>query len=423
MRASALALRFAMFASWLVLQSGCKGEGGAGAAPTESAASSASAAASASPLAALAADASAPLTVEALDAALVALASCTVDDRRIEQRCPAYQSFVEARRHPPAERDPGAMFAKIGANHLADPSPAVRLAAVELIGARADPTTLARVIAAARKEQTQGVKLAMLRVVGQRPNASPEVSKLLLELANAPEPLVRMEAMGYLLAPAMSGAASAFEVVLDKVDHDPSLEVRKYLCTRLYRSGDERAMGVFEKYLKDAAAPPELHDGCLRGLFSAWTGYPAPEKPLERAYALTLAMLRATPRSATRPPWSALSLLRAARTDFPPTDRASSAWYEKVKGWYRPRALVSALAAVATDKRAHSLARMSALDVMKALGATPADFKAVLAKYARAEGDDLRVKHRAELLARPSKSRAPAARPLARPPQRGAPPR
>ncbi len=400
MRHSGSILLCATLAGSFLATPGCK-QSTPGTAPSASA--SAAAAPTVDPVQAFLADGKAPLTAEIEEKLLLGLSECKVDDNGIQPKCRGYVDFTRGRQHKPEARDVGAMLASIGKKHIADASPAVRLESAELIGPRADPATMKTVIDAARKEKVPGVLVAMLRVAGMRAKADPEAPKLLLEMTDNASPRVRMESMGWLLTAAGASVPGAFDKILDKVDKDPSLEVRKYLCTRLYRSDDERAMGVFEKYVKGKDTPPALYEGCFRGLISAWTGFPNPQKPLQKAYKLTLALLRETPRTKTRPPWSAISTLRAARTDFAPTDKAGTAWLEKVKPWYKKSELIAALAALAGDKNAHWMARTSALDVMKTIGASTADFKQVLAKYKDAKGEDLNVKRRVEALTKTPK--------------------
>lgn len=388
----------------LLAVAGCKQES-----PSPAPSPSASSAPSADPVQAFLSDAKNPLTDEMEEKLLVALKDCQVDDNGIQPKCTAFVNFNRARQHRPDAKDVGAMLAAVGKKHIGDTSPAVRLEAAELIGPRADPAILKIVIDAARKEQVPGALTAMLRVVGMRVKENADAAKLLMDMADNPSARVRTEAMGWLLTGGGANVPGAFDMILKKVDTDPSMEVRKYLCTRLYRSNDERALGVFEKYLKDKDSPPELYEGCFRGLVSAWTGFPNPDKPLEKAYKLTLDLLRKTPRTQTRPPWSAISTLRAARTDVKPEDKTGTAWAAKVKPWYKPAQLISALASLAGDTNAHWMARASALDVMKTLGAKPADFKALLPKYKDAKAQDLNVKQRIEALANPKPLPAAAA--------------
>lgn len=405
MRRSGSILLCAILGGSLLAIAGCK-QSASGTAPSASA--SAAAAPTVDPIQAFLADGKAPLTADMEEKLLLGLSKCKVDDNGIQPKCPGYVDFSRARQHRPEARDVGAMLAGIGKKHIDDASPAVRLESAELIGPRADPPTMKIVVDAARKEKVPGVLVAMLRTVGMRAKGDPLAPKLLLDMADNPSPRVRMEAMGWLLTPAGADMPGGFDTILKKVDTDPSLEVRKYLCSRLYRSGDERALPVFEKYVEGKDTPPAVYEGCFRGLISAWTGFPNPQKPQEKAYKLTLKLLRQTPRTEAHPPWTAISTLRAARMDVKPTDKAGTAWADKVKAWYKPHDLIAALASLAGDKDAHWMARTSALDVMKTIGATPADFKQVLAKYKDAKGKDLNVERRVEALANPKKPTKPA---------------
>jgi hypothetical protein len=362
----------------------------------DAAPASASALPASSGLEAFVADAKAPLTPAIAEQLLLGLVSCKMGERDIQRGCDALDRLNRARSHRFDVKDRAGGLRALGKKHLGDPSPAVRLESAKLcapsLGSDAEAQKL--LMAQASKEKVPAVLLTMLRVLGSADHPSADLGKLLLSKVDDESAPVRMEAMGWMLTGV--DTPGGFDRVLDKVDKDPSLEVRSYLCTRLYGTADARALPIFEKYLRAKDTPKKLYEGCFRGLVSAWTGFPKPKKPAEKAYRLTLELLDAKPRDNDRPPYSAIALLRAAKTKFGPTDTGGKAWLEEVKGWYDAKRLLAALESLAGDHDASLLARTSALDVMKELGAKKAAFSRVAARYAKATGQDENLKRRVD---------------------------
>ncbi len=362
---------------------------------------SASAAPAPDPVAAFLADRTKPLTPAIEEKLLLALRSCKVDDNGIQPRCTEYRQFNQARVRKWQSGNPAQEGAKIGSRHLADANAAVRLMSARMMGAMAgsDANTRKALLAAAQKEKVPAVLVALLRALGAHQQGDPAIGKLLMKSADSPSARVRMEAMGWILTPAGAAIDGGFKKVSTAVDKDKSMQVRAYLCSRLYGSYNPAAVDTFKKYLLAKDTPSQLAQGCFRGTVMAWTGYPLPEKPLKQAYELTLKVLNDKPRTQQRPPYAAISSLRAARTDYSkPQHPAGVAWLDKVKPWYKKQKLLSVLESLAGDLNAHWLARASALDVMNALGAPKSAFKSVLSHYAKAEGQDAAVKRRIQAI-------------------------
>ncbi len=374
--------------------SGCKNESGK-AAP----AGSASAAPQVDALAAWLKDNSKPLSLEIYEKLLLGLADCKLQQHGIDSKCEAYKNFKQARNRNTAVKDLMGMSGKLGAKHIGHKSPAVRYQAAQLMRSMfgSDKGTQKVILEAAKNEKDPVVLSALVRVVGSRHKANADVKALLLKLAEHKNERVRQEAMSWFLTSFGKGVEGTFEKVLEKVDKDPSVKVRKFLCSRLYGSSDARAIPVFEKYLTDKDSPKDVFDGCWQGTISAWTGFPKPKEPNEAAYKLTLKVLEAKPRSKERPPWAGLSTLRAAKTEYKANDKFGTEWYEKVKGWYKKDRLTKALGAVAGDEKAYWMARTGAMEVMRELGVPKADFAKIAKKYADVkQGDNWHVKRKAE---------------------------
>lgn len=341
------------------------------------------------------ADEKAPITPAIHRKLILGLKDCKVNERGIDSKCEGYQTLRKARQRKSAAKDNAELNASLGKEFLGHESPAVRLQAAKLMQSAlgANKENQALLLDAARKEQVPAVLAAMLRTVGSRHRTTPEVQKLLMEMADHKDPLVRREALSWFLTAFGEGVEETFNKVLEKLEGDPSLEVRSYLCGRLYGSSNERALDVFKKYLTDAKTPTKLYNACWNGVINSWTGFPKPRNPSKQGYDLTMKILEKTPRTGERPPWSGISTLRSARTEYKPTDRFGQEWLEKVKPWYQPARLLGALKAIATDPQANWMARTAALRVMHELGEKEATFVALQKKYTNAkEGDDFHVK-------------------------------
>ncbi|MCC6215501.1 MAG: HEAT repeat domain-containing protein [Polyangiaceae bacterium] len=363
---------------------------------------SASAAASAAPaddVEAFLRDPKAELSEELYDRLVAGMAECTLVGPAVDPKCAGYDRFRRARSRAAAQKNLGTLNANVGRKHIGHASAAVRLQAAQLLQSAfgVDASAQGAVVEAGKKETEPAVLAAMLRVVGSRHKQAEDVKALLLQMADHADETVRKEALSWFLTSFGEGVPGTFEKVLERMEKDPSVTVRAFLCDRLYGSGDERALPVFEKLLKDKETPKQVYDGCWSGLIKSWTGFPRPSNPSKKGYELTLSILEAKPRTGERPSWSGLANLRAAQTEFRPNDKFGTEWFEKVKPWYKRDRLLKVLEDLVTDPKANWMARTGAVDVMKELGAPKAVFERLLKKYEKADkGDDAHVKRRVE---------------------------
>jgi len=359
----------------------------------------------------------APLTEGIYRKLILALESCKLDDRGIDPKCEASKNLRQARNRKTSVRE---MQGLNGKELISHPHPAVRLQSAKLLQSAfgASKETQDAIVKAAKTEKEPAVLAAMLRTVGARHKDQPELKALLLAMADHPADAVRREAMSWFLTNFGEGVEGTFEKVLEKMDNDPSEDVRAYLCGRLYGSGDERALPVFEKYLLDDKTPTKIYNACWNGVINSWTGFPKPRKPSQKGYELTMKVLEKKPRTKDRPPWSGISTLRSAKMEVRENDRFGAEWSEAVKAWYKQDRLLKALQNLAVDPEANWMARTAALRVMQELGEKEATFKTLQKKYADAKaGDDFHVKRQIDDILRkgsggprPGASGAPSAR-------------
>jgi hypothetical protein len=380
-----------------LLALGCKKESAPGDA---GASASASASASRIDLAAVLGDASVPLTPEMDEAILLSLDKCSLKECKpfdfgIQTSCPAWNNYVSTI----ARKREGGKTTGVPPyllKHLHHESAAVRFhAAFALGGQRAlpdDAQAQAAMIDAARKEQNPNVRAEILTALGPIHAKNDAIKSLLLENSDNPGECVRMMALWPFLKKEGKGVPGTFDRVAEKLDSDPSPMVRRYLCSSLYGSENEKAIPLLQKYLDAKDTPEEVFTGCFQGAIEAWVGVPYPENPNQKAYEMSLKVLEASPRTEARPPWVQIRTLKWAKSDFPPGEHQGPAWYAKVKPWYKKERLQSALVALVSDPKAHHLAREEAIGVLGEIGTPKSTLTQLAAKLASLKGDDASVK-------------------------------
>ena len=343
-------------------------------------------------------DENAPLTPQIEEQLFLGLKDCNVTDDGIDSKCPGLDRWNKARGRKTVAKQVLGGSSSLGAKYLGDPSPALRYKAADLLGSLfgADGATQKMVVEAAKKEKVPGVLANMIQTVGSRHKGNDEVKLLLLASADHPSERVRGEAMGWFLTSFGQGVPGTFEKVTEKLASDPSIKVRQRLCSKLYGSGDERALPLLEKYLLDKSTPQELYQGCFEGSVATWSGFPRPDKPQQKGFELTMKALEATPRTKDRPPWMGISSMRNATLTPKADDRTGSEWVAKVKPWFKQDRFHKALEAVAMDPYANWMTRGNCVDVMKETGAPKASMERMLKKLDKATGDEALVKKRIE---------------------------
>ncbi len=392
--------------------------------PKESSPAPSASADPASDLKAFLANDKAPLTRPIYEKLVLDLTSCEVTERGVHPKCAAYQNLRKARNRKTSLREMREMNAAVGKKLIGHEHPAVRLQAAKLLQSvfGSDKDVQKVIIDAAKKEKEPAVLAAMLRTVGSKHKTNEDIKSLLLKMADNDSEVVRREAMSWFLTSFGEGVEGTFDKVLEKVEKDPSEDVRAYLCNRLYGSSDERALEVFKKYLEAEDTPKKIYNACWNGVINSWTGFPKPRKPSKEGYELTMKILEAKPRTKERPSWSGISTLRSAKTEYRETDRFGNAWLEAVKDWYKKDRLLRALKGIVTDTEANWMARTAALRVMHELGEPKATFTLMQTKYKDAKvGDDFHVKRQVDDILRKMEAQAARAAGSAVPGGRGRP--
>ena len=331
-------------------------------------------------------DPKAPLTPIILQAFVASLANCKLTRFGPNYKCEDYKRYRKARTRR-ADGNLLAMTANVGMKLIGHRSPVVRYVAAGLMNS---PFALQKkpmgiIVKAARTEKNPFVLARMLNTVGSQVKKDPGVKKLLLDSADHADHNVRMAAMTWFTNTFAEGVPKVLNKVLHRVRKDPNVDVRAFLCSRLYGTGDRRAIRVIKRFLKDKKTPRKLYAGCFRGLVGAWIGIPRPKNPSKEAYLYTLKLLRKKPRDNDHPPWTIFSTLGYATEQAKHTFQQQ--WLKKVKGWYRAEPQRKVLAEIILDDNVRWLGRSAAVRSYLRLGATKADLKRLRKALGKGKND------------------------------------
>lgn len=342
-------------------------------------------------------DEKAALTPEIEEKLLLGLKDCKVTEKGIDFNCEGLKRWEKSRGRKTAAKQLLGGSNSLGARYIGNESDAIRYKAADLLSSLfgADTGTQKIILDAAAKEKNPTVLANMIQAVGSKVK-NDDIKALLMKGADHESERVRSESLGWFVTSFAEGVPGTFEKAVEKLEKDPSMKVRTRICERLYGSSNEKAIPVLEKYLNDKATPDDLWNACFEGAIAAWTGFPKPEKPNQKAHDLTMKILESAPRTKDRPSSSAMSTLRAAKGEFKADDSFGQKWQEKVKGWYKRDRLANALQSLAMDDKAGWMARSTALDSMKEIGAPKAAFEKVQKKVEKGAGDDSHVKRKVE---------------------------
>lgn len=325
------------------------------------------------------------LSKEQFEALLVGLSACEVKDNGIDRKCEAYKAYREGRKNRGTlVKDWGGMLSGMGRKHIGHESPAVRIQAAQLMGSifGTSAESQAAIIDAAKKEKHPRVLKSMLRSVASSIKKNDGVRQLMLANANHENPKVRMEVVGALTSSWAAGTEGTLEKAMEIVEKDAAADVRQYACRRLGDRADERALPLLLKLTKDTK-DAKLYSNCVRGLIAMWSA-PVPHKnPSQKAYQATIDIFKRTPRSKDHPPWTSISAVEWAAKDR----------FQKAAPWFKKDELIGVLIEVAKDRNTNWLARTGAVDALKRLGATPAQFEALKKAYADSAGKASTDKH------------------------------
>lgn len=317
------------------------------------------------------------LTEAQFEALLLGLSACEVKDNGIDRKCPAYKAYREGRKNRGSlVKNWGGMLAGMGRKHIGHESPAVRIQAAGLMGSifGSSKESQAAIVKAAQGEKHPRVLKSMLRSVASSIKKNEGVRQLILANANHPDQKVRMEVVGALTSTWAKGTEGTLEKAMEMVEKDAAMEVRQYACRRLGERANAKALPLLKK-LTAKPSDSKLYSACVRGVIAMWSA-PVPHKaPSQDAYKHTIALFKQTPRSKNNPPWTAISAVEwAAKKKF-----------QEAAPWFKLGELQGVLIEIVKDRDTNWLARTGAVDALKRLGASPAQFEGLKKAYAKAE--------------------------------------
>lgn len=293
------------------------------------------------------------------------LATCKFTKWGIDSKCPAFQAINEAQKNKNREKDFWKKVGVLARELIKHTSPQVRYFSAQSMDSFfvAGQEKANFVVSVAKTEKDPMVLKKMISVVGSSSQKNPAVAELLLSMADNANEIVRKEAINWLASSWAKGVKGALEKVMEKIEKDPSEELRSFACRYAYKHEDERIIPIYQKYTKDPVKMPKMADGCMEGLFNLWNAYIHMTKPSKKAYDLTLKLMRKKPRTDRWPSWTLMD-------DFGRVPLEETADKQKViPKWYNKKAVIQVMVDVAKDKAYNWLGRTGAVQSLAGLGA------------------------------------------------------
>lgn len=180
------------------------------------------------------------------------------------------------------------------------------------------------------------------------------------ESVTADAAVTSASASASVVAPAASG--DAFDAMVLRLETDPSIEVRKDLCAKLYATGGVRAIPAFAKVLGAAETQPALRGACFEGLVAAWVGGMQRSTPNREAYELTLKILEQEPRGTAWPPAEGVGITLLGVREG---EKGNEAWDQAVGMWLDAARLREVLERIALDAATQEHAALLAVDALQ----------------------------------------------------------
>jgi len=187
-----------------------------------------------------------------------------------------------------------------------------------------------------------------------------DAAKFVLGQKNNENKFVR-RAVAYAVANSWSKGVpgvteAARELMADKED-----KVREAVLAYVGKLGDESFVPDLVKVLNDDTQA-DLHDECMKSLYTLWYDYPFHESTSKAAYDAAVNYLKKKPRTEDIPAWTSVGELRTR------SDRNYDAWKAKAT-YFNEAEYIKIMADIAADPNANWLGRTSAIDVIAKLGA------------------------------------------------------
>lgn len=311
-------------------------------------------------------------------------AQCEIQNDAIDPKCPAVKALQDAMSGSRMAADLAGGAAALGKELLGHESPAVRIKAAGLMasimGTSAESQEL--IVEAAKKEKHPAVLRAMVRTVANDGAKNPKVAEMLLSMASHESPTVRREVVFALSSTWNREMKGGPEKLAEMMEKDADMEVRKAACEYAGRLGDEKLIPAYTKLTAD---PDEILRGsCLKGVVAMWWSFPFHDTTSQKAYKLTLSVLKKKPRTKNFPLWTVPGTFKSINAD-------KFAEWQKKAPWYKQAELMAVLTDLVKDGNVNWLGRVGAVESLAKLGAKKAELEKLRKSFGEPKGDDVHV--------------------------------
>jgi len=325
------------------------------------------------------------LTAEDYKKLLLDHAACEIKNDEIDYECPAVKALREAMSGGRKIADLTGGGDALGKELLGHAAPAVRIKAAGLmssfLGTKGSSQDM--IVEAAKNEKHPAVLRAMIRTVANDGARNPKVAEMLLAAANHESPVVRKSAVYALSSTWNREMKGGPEKLIELMEKDADMDVRAAACEYAGHLGDDKFMPSYTKFTADKEE--KLRSACTKGLVYMWWSYPFHENASEKAYKLTIKLLKAKPRTKDNPYWTIPGMFRSKNKDKFPE------WQKKAK-WFKQAELNAVLADIIKDTNVNWLGRNGAIDSLVEHGATKADLEKIRKTFTgEPKGDDVHI--------------------------------
>ncbi len=312
----------------------------------------------------------------------LALATCKLKKNNWDYKCPAFLELQRVRKEKKlAIKDFTKWQGTWALTLLGNKAPALRWRAVSMMSSAwaggMKEEYVKAIIAAGSKEKNIGVLRFMLDAMDSNQKKHPTVGEFIIKNLNHENEDVRLRAVWSLAAwgKDTKGAAKA---MINVIKSEKVKKVQQAACEGAGKLDDESVLKTLKKLTLNKKTDPDLYYYCFKGVIQMWTGYPFhPKNPSQKAYKLTLQLLKQGGRTEKRPPWGIAGMFNNL---YKEDDKRYKKWAASAK-WYKRKDLVKAIGAVIKDLKAGWMIRSYLVKTASKLGAEKKYFQKLLKAY------------------------------------------
>ena len=209
-----------------------------------------------------------------------------------------------------------------------------------------------------KNETNDYVLYQATKALSNEAKSGKEIADFLIKMAEHQNAKIRTAAAGALGNSWSEGVEGAVQTVI-KLMNDTDKDVRKVACRNAGKLNDESVIEPLVQILNNPD-DADIHGSCIEGLVTLWYDYPFFKKTSEKAYNATMDYLKKTPRTDKVPAWTAVGSFKTTSTQSSFTE-----WKQKAT-YFNTDEIYNVMVEIIKDGNANSLARTSAIDVIKA---------------------------------------------------------